>query len=58
MLKESQMAFLLNNDSIKATQARQKILLFTLSRLDHFKITTIVQARTSLDKHVKVVVFD
>ncbi len=53
-LKEAQLAYLINNDTQKAFQARQKVLFFTLQTLDHCKITDIHHAKVVLDKHLLV----
>lgn len=51
-LKESQMAYLLNHQTPKALQARQKILLFTLQKLEETKVTDLKQGKIILDKYI------
>jgi hypothetical protein len=53
-LKEAQLAYLLNNDTQKALQARQKVLFFTLQTLDSCKITDIHHAKVVVEKHLAV----
>jgi hypothetical protein len=53
-LKETQMAYLLNNESTKAYQARQKILFFVLQQLDSIKITDASLGKSLLEKKMEV----
>jgi hypothetical protein len=53
-LKETQMAYLLNNDSTKSFQARQKILFFVLQQLDSVKIAEASLGKSLLEKRMEV----
>jgi hypothetical protein len=55
MLNEKQMEYVLKNESIKAVQARQKILFFTLQRFD-IQVTDVRHGKMMLEKQMAVIV--
>ena len=52
LLKESQLAYLIHNDTPKAIQARQKILFFVIQHLESLKVKDIHHGKLMVEKRL------